>query len=163
MSDENIGEAGKKTLSRDAVIAILVVAGVVIGLAAFLVPAMLGMDDEHAKYATGEAYEVTGRIVKADSHHAKGARGTALYCDIEIETDQELPDGTHVYASKESSDYRKLGHYVDNPGEDLTITISKSGGIQEVRKAGSPSISEIGYHSDSDNENDNANANASSE
>lgn len=153
MTDENIGEAGKKTLSRDAVIAILVVAGVVIGLAAFLVPAMLGMDDEHAKYATGETYEVTGRIVKADSHHAKGARGTALYCDIEIETDQELPDGTHTYASKDGGDFRKLGSYAEHLGEELAISISEEGTIREVRKAGSPRQSEIGHHSDSGNEN----------
>ena len=163
MSDENIEGTGKKKPSRDAVLLIVVVLGVVIGVGAFLVSDMLGVGDDHSRYATGEVYEVTGRIVKADAKQMKGTRGTTLHSDIEIETDQELPDGTHVYASKESSDYRKLGHYADNPGEDLTITISKSGAIQEVRKAGSPSISEIGYHSDSNNENENTNSNASSE
>ena len=132
------GAPGKKKEPKGILLAIAVVL-LIFGLFAaglFLIP--WGKGETHEQYATGEVYEVSGYIVKADSWHVKGTRGTTLHCDIEIATDEGMPDGSHVYTSNYSGDFRTIEAYADKPEEHLTFTISEAGNIQYVRKFGEP-------------------------
>ena len=138
MSNSPIIEDKKRKLPEGALLAVIVTILLIAGLIAGFLLIPWGKGETHEQYATGEVYEVTGYIVKADSKHVKGTRGTTLHCDIEIETDQEMPDGTHTYASKYDADFRTIEKYVDKPDAHIVFTMSENGHIRAVRLVGDP-------------------------
>lgn len=107
---------------------------VVLTIVVFILACAIGVgitncrEEQHAdKYGADAEYTVTGTIVKADEK--RDSRDNSHTYRVVIETEEELPDGTHTFDSKMNIDYTYTKHHV---GKKALITIGKDGHVKHV-------------------------------
>lgn len=80
------------------------------------------------KYGADAPYTVTGTVKKADERYSSNNNSKTYH--VIIETEEELPDGTHTFESRMSRD---LVYVKKHEGETLSITIGEDGHIDTVK------------------------------
>ena len=119
-----------------ALITVIAIVIIIAACAGVLLAQKACSDQAHSAYATGESYTVTGhvqKVTKEKRYLHRGKRHTVY--SVEIQTNEALPDGSHLFTSNVLEDYLQVSKYADSPEKPVLITIDEKGYISSAEDA----------------------------